>query len=369
MFYGQIMMQGYLTDPSVSFCAIGDVTSDDAPLQITDFGQGGQLDQLISKIYLEGGGGSTADESYELAAYFYLNKCDVINAELPYFFVTGDEHFYPSMQPKYFKEVLGIQEDKLMSKDVWKELLKKFNVFHLHKKYFQQDEEVEILTQWKLAIGENRILPIETPKACIDVILGVIALTSKARTMEQYIEDMIFRGQSEERIEEVKLALGGLTEDFLNNEVVSGIEGIKPVFMKPKVGGHVVNVVHHEEVKQNEEIKKEDEDVGKFVANVDIDQLKEKSRLQALKGIFKNKIPNEFFCPINQEIMIDPAIAQDGNSYERSAIEAWFVKHQTSPITNEVLVSKTLVPNVALRKLIRDYVDSNKNVLEAMNLY
>ena len=55
MFYGQIMMQEYLSDPSLSFCAVDD-TKDKAPLQITDFGQGVQVDQLISKIYLERGG-------------------------------------------------------------------------------------------------------------------------------------------------------------------------------------------------------------------------------------------------------------------------------------------------------------------------
>ena len=38
MFYGQIMMKNYLPAPSVSFSAVGDATSDDAPLQVTRFG-------------------------------------------------------------------------------------------------------------------------------------------------------------------------------------------------------------------------------------------------------------------------------------------------------------------------------------------
>ena len=44
MFYGQIMMQGYLKDPSLSVCGIGDASSDAAPLQVADFGQGIELD-------------------------------------------------------------------------------------------------------------------------------------------------------------------------------------------------------------------------------------------------------------------------------------------------------------------------------------
>ena len=64
MFYGQIMMKGYLDDPSISFCAIGDHTCDSAPLQIAEFGQGKEIDQIISKMYLECGGGGGHIESY-----------------------------------------------------------------------------------------------------------------------------------------------------------------------------------------------------------------------------------------------------------------------------------------------------------------
>lgn len=39
-------------------------------------------------------------------------------------------------------------------------------------------------------------------------------------------------------------------------------------------------------------------------------------------------------------------------SYERTAIKDWFQKHDTSPMTNEVLESKYLVPNLALRAAI-----------------
>jgi len=44
MFYGQIMMQGYLKDPALSVCGIGDAKSDRAPLQVAEFGQGIELD-------------------------------------------------------------------------------------------------------------------------------------------------------------------------------------------------------------------------------------------------------------------------------------------------------------------------------------
>ena len=50
MFYGQIMTQKYLQEPGISFCAVGDYNSDEAPLQITEFASGKQLDNMIAKI-------------------------------------------------------------------------------------------------------------------------------------------------------------------------------------------------------------------------------------------------------------------------------------------------------------------------------
>jgi hypothetical protein len=41
-----------------------------------------------------------------------------------------------------------------------------------------------------------------------------------------------------------------------------------------------------------------------------------------------------FLCPITLEMMTDPVIDPDGNSYERSAIEDWVKTHSTSPIVS-----------------------------------
>jgi hypothetical protein len=46
----------------------------------------------------------------------------------------------------------------------------------------------------------------------------------------------------------------------------------------------------------------------------------------------------------------------DGNTYERSAIEQLFATNDTSPLTNEKMPSKTLVPNHGTRKMIQDWV-------------
>jgi hypothetical protein len=65
-----------------------------------------------------------------------------------------------------------------------------------------------------------------------------------------------------------------------------------------------------------------------------------------------DEIPVGFECPITLELMQDPVIAEDGHSYEQSALKAWFdAGCNTSPMTNTQM-GIIYFPNHALRKAI-----------------
>jgi hypothetical protein len=66
--------------------------------------------------------------------------------------------------------------------------------------------------------------------------------------------------------------------------------------------------------------------------------------------------PKEFICPITQDIMSNPIVASDGHSYEHSAFRKYISKgNNKSPMTREKLRSGIMIPNVNLKKRIRDY--------------
>ena len=84
-----------------------------------------------------------------------------------------------------------------------------------------------------------------------------------------------------------------------------------------------------------------------------------------LRGMaLEDEPPHDLTCCITLSLMTDPVVAMDGKSYERSAIEAYFAKagspRPASPITREPLTSQTLVPNVNLRALCREYAAKHK---------
>jgi hypothetical protein len=82
-----------------------------------------------------------------------------------------------------------------------------------------------------------------------------------------------------------------------------------------------------------------------------------------------------FFCPITRELMVDPVVDRDGNSYEKLAIENWIRQKGISPITRNALSIDNLRPNRALKKAIDKYrhsvqpdVHSNLSPMEVQTL-
>lgn len=57
-----------------------------------------------------------------------------------------------------------------------------------------------------------------------------------------------------------------------------------------------------------------------------------------------------------QECLVDPVVCADGHTYERAAIEAWLMSRDTSPMTNEVLPHKMLIPNNLARTLAEEFL-------------
>lgn len=74
---------------------------------------------------------------------------------------------------------------------------------------------------------------------------------------------------------------------------------------------------------------------------------------------YSAEVPLGFICPISQEIMTDPYVDTDGNSYEHSCIMEWLQRSSYSPITRNYLDPDKLVPNRILKSLIEEFKAKN----------
>jgi hypothetical protein len=73
-----------------------------------------------------------------------------------------------------------------------------------------------------------------------------------------------------------------------------------------------------------------------------------------------SSLPHPAHARTSFDIMVEPTMAADGHTYEKTAIVEWLSKSSRSPITGEEIDPSVLLPNYLLRSLIREYLSSCK---------
>jgi hypothetical protein len=141
-----LVKKGYLAHPHILIGAINDATCSDYPLQAGQYEGGNEMDEVLTSIYLEGGGGGHITESYELAVYFLarFSELDSVKkrGKKGYCFIIGDELPYEVVNRHQVEKFIGgppIESNIRFSSrdprkssasgDILAELEEKFDVF------------------------------------------------------------------------------------------------------------------------------------------------------------------------------------------------------------------------------------------------
>lgn len=209
-----LVKKGYVEDPQILFGAIGDATCDRVPLQIGQFESGNEMDDALTSIYLEGGGGGQQTESYELAMYYMARHTDLdsINkrGEKGFLFLLGDELPYEAVKASEVKRVIGddLQED-IPFETILDELRKKFEVFRVlpnGTSYYDDPEVIDPLKKW---FGQN-FLKLENPEDIVEFIVSTIGI-NEGYDINDIKADLKDIGADEEAITRSSKALVALS--------------------------------------------------------------------------------------------------------------------------------------------------------------
>jgi hypothetical protein len=73
-------------------------------------------------------------------------------------------------------------------------------------------------------------------------------------------------------------------------------------------------------------------------------------------------------CFITMDFMPNPVTDCNGHTFEKSAIESWYREHDTSPVTNQRVAHKHLIPNFAVKQLTEEYIKAQTNPMSAVNI-
>ena len=185
---GNIIQRG-IKDPQLLFLGIGDHECDRSPLQVGQFeSSDALLDKWLTDVYLEGGGGGNAGESYLLAWYF-AGLHTVIDSfekrrQKGFLFTIGDEPTLPEIPAESLEKIMGKGQHKNYSAAVLLDKAReKYHVYHLHIKETSQGSEQRTQDGWKQLMGDNLILVdrhAEIAKIIPDIIAKVTADSQKS---------------------------------------------------------------------------------------------------------------------------------------------------------------------------------------------
>jgi len=167
--------------PQLMFMAIGDATSDQAALQVGQFESTAELmDQWLTWSYLEGGGGGSGEESYDLALYIAAQHTDMDNwvkrKKKGYLFMTGDELPYPAVSRHQVEALVGEKLDEdIPLEEVIAAAAETYHVFFLIPD-LERRQRCE--ARWREVLG-NQTICMESPADTCAVAAAIVGLTEK----------------------------------------------------------------------------------------------------------------------------------------------------------------------------------------------
>lgn len=200
-------IKDYLDDVEISVAMIGDAYCDKYPLQVRPFTKGTGLVDALGNLQIESGGGSGAEESYDLGALYYARNCDMPKATKPVLIFIGDEGIYKSIESSQAKDWARVDSPPAKSADLFKELQQKFSVYCIRKSYghdgksnFTSAQDQKIQQQWESYIGSDRIAILNDPRRVVDVIFGLLAYETNK---EGFFKKELTERQKPEQVETV----------------------------------------------------------------------------------------------------------------------------------------------------------------------
>ena len=192
-----------VTDPQLMFMAIGDATSDQAALQVGQFESTAELmDQWLTWSYLEGGGGGSGEESYDLAFYVAAQHTDMDNwvkrKKKGYLFITGDELPYPAVSRHQVEALLGEKLDEDIP--IEEVIAAAAETYHLFFLIPDLERRRRCEARWRELLGEHAIC-MESPLDTCSVAASIVALTEKRiQDLDALAAILSTNGFSKERV-------------------------------------------------------------------------------------------------------------------------------------------------------------------------
>lgn len=194
---GLLLRKGYVRDPQICFGAIGDTYADKTPLQVGQFESGVEMDDNLTKVVLEGGGGGSYQESYQNALYVFGHRV-VTDAwekrgKKGYLYLIGDEMPYDRSTRTELHHLVSddVESDVLLDR-ILTDVKERWHVFFIIPKGTAHADDPILKRRWQELLGEQNVIVLDDPAAVCEAIalsIGVMEGTVAGDAIADELRD------------------------------------------------------------------------------------------------------------------------------------------------------------------------------------
>ncbi len=212
---GLLLRKGYVKDPQVLFGAVGDFFADRVPLQIGQFESGIEMDDDITKVVLEGGGGGQQTESYQDALYFFAHRVKTDawekRGKKGYLFLIGDERPFSKATKAELERLIGDGAPADVStEDIVRAAQEKWHVFFFIVSGTSYATQAWLKETWTKLLDAEHVIAIDSADIICETIGTTIGLCEGAVTGDTIGSDLADTGATAATIASTKRAVDSL---------------------------------------------------------------------------------------------------------------------------------------------------------------
>lgn len=189
------MLQHGVSDPQVLFLGVGDHECDKAPLQVGQFESSDELlDKWLTTLFLEGGGGGNAGESYHLAWLVAADHTDIDclkRGQKGFLFTIGDEPVLPGFPARAAQNILGTSQPvNRTAAELLDAAREKYHVYHLHLRQGTNGRRQDVIDGWKQLMGSENLIVVDRHEDIPNVIANIVASKVTVFVPESSVPDL-----------------------------------------------------------------------------------------------------------------------------------------------------------------------------------
>jgi hypothetical protein len=211
---GMLTADDMVAGPQVLFGAIGDAYNDRAPFQVGQFEAGIEMDDCLTRVFIEQGGGGDTMESYGLAHYFASRHtaidCFEKRQKKGYLFTLGDERAHEQITRAEASSIFGdkLQVDVSLHEAI-KAAKERYNVFHIVVGGgSSHGDDPATMKFWRELLGQN-VLKLDEPDNVCEMIAATIGVI-EGRAIDAVESVLVGGGSSKKAADAVTRAIGPL---------------------------------------------------------------------------------------------------------------------------------------------------------------